>query len=561
MIQKCPECGKWCTTDGENMLERGVLGVFRNVNEMGEVGEKYLGKLGKRAGQLVGGYTSMYRGLNDALFGYKYQFECQCGHCWGTDDEEEDETEYYEHECYVSELCDKLLEVDPDDDNEWKSCFDELQEARDSEYNTAITQSLICDATATLFIFGSLRIEDNEKFLEHALTEINTSLKLFDDENSHITRGVIFALSNNYSYYSALRELIYSKEKESHPYISMEFIQDKYNEMCEGYEKNFLEIPKEQRKYLALVDDYNVITDNFLVLRSSGIPNNLKFLGDNILENTLYVIHPLKDDTYIPIDDYAIELFREQLLEYRYIMECLGAKSFSIKDLHSNNTENSQDSRYKVGVGGEYQGYSARGSYESSEKTEQYRRLYNELSQEIRCELSEKPYIPEDTLWYKHKSDWHRNCDSRIAGRMLVFKQNVSNRISSGLTKQEAMKIEGEFNATIFKINGEYENENKFTIKEDHEHIWEIIVEFYPMGEYNKTESKQAQSSLLSSNEEKYIAAVKAYLEEDGVISPKERKLLETLGESLGISSTRANELESLFIVQKSQKKQWWKLW
>lgn len=557
MIQRCPKCGAWCETYDENMLERGLSGVIRHIDGCGEVGNELGGKFGKRVGQVVGIQTSFVRGVNDALFGNKYQFECSCGHTWGTNNEEDDETAWYEHECYVEELCDKFNKINPDNVDEWNEYYNEVSDACESEYNTGITQSMICDIVAAWFIVSSIDLEDNEECLEGAMTEINTSLKLIDDENSHITRGLIMALSNKYSYYDALKELIYFKGKESHPYISMEFIQNKYHEMCDGYEEHFLEIPKEQRKYLVLVDKYVTIPDNFKVLRMANIPDNLKLLGDNILKNTLYVIHPLKDDTYIPVNDYAIELFREQLYEYREIMECLGAKTFSIKDVHSNNSENSKDTTYKVGGGGECKGYSAKGSYESKKNTEQYKQLYNELSQEVKCELSRQPFIPENTLWYQHKSDWQRNCDSRIAGRMLVFKQNVTNRISTGLTKQDSKMIEGEFNSMIAKLNGSYESDAKFSLKEDAEHTWEISVEFYPMSEYN-THTEQKPSLQLSSNEEKYIATVKTYLEEDGVISPKERRLLETLSESLGISNQRAKELESLLIVPKSSKRKWW---
>ena len=50
MIQRCPECGKWCETSGENFLERGVLGALSQVEDCGKLGERYLGKLGKRLG-------------------------------------------------------------------------------------------------------------------------------------------------------------------------------------------------------------------------------------------------------------------------------------------------------------------------------------------------------------------------------------------------------------------------------------------------------------------------------------------------------------------------------
>ena len=322
--------------------------------------------------------------------------------------------------------------------------------------------------------------------------------------------------------------------------------------MCEGYEEHFLEIPKEQRKYLVLVSDYVTVPDNFKVLRISNLPESIKFIGNNILENTMYVIHPLKDDTYIPYDEYSIELFREQLFEYRYIMECLGAKRFSMRDICINNAESSQSNRIKVGGGGEYKGYSAQGGYESSSNSEEYRKLHNELSQEIHCELSNKPYIPEDILWYHHHDEWIRNCNSRLQGRILSLNQRMSNRLSTGLTTSSAKKIEGEFNAMIVKLNANYESDTQFAIKEDAERVWEISVEFYPMSEYeyNKPSvQKKIQHAIISNNEQEYLDEVKACLEEDNEISPKERRLLERLREKLGISSERVIELEATLSV------------
>lgn len=566
MIQRCPECGRWCATDSKNFIERGLNGAFRQVEECGEFGEQYLGKFGKRIGQAFGIYSSVKRGFYEAIGDYKYQFKCECGNGWGTDNEEDDETAYYEHECYVEELVNDFFDLDVDIENEEvKEYLEELEDAHSNEYNTDYTRSMISDTVAAVYLLGAYRLDDDHKenLLKRALSEINESLSLFDDKNSHITKGLIFAESNQFSYYSALKELVYSKDIESHSYFSIESIKNKYYEMREEYEESFLEIPKEQRKYLVLVSDYVTVPDNFKVLRISNLPESIKFIGNNILENTMYVIHPLKDDTYIPYDEYSIELFREQLFEYRYIMECLGAKRFSMRDICINNAESSQSNRIKVGGGGEYKGYSAQGGYESSSNSEEYRKLHNELSQEIHCELSNKPYIPEDILWYHHHDEWIRNCNSRLQGRILSLNQRMSNRLSTGLTTSSAKKIEGEFNAMIVKLNANYESDTQFAIKEDAERVWEISVEFYPMSEYNKkNESVEnvKSSSALSINEQKYLEEYKICLE-DGNISAKERRLLETLRESLGISEEQAKILESRIVPIKSPKRKWFKFW
>lgn len=565
MIQRCPECSRWCAADGKNFLSRGWEGMVEQVFDLANFGEKYLGKLGKRAGQIVGGYSSVNRGIIEAIFGYKYQFKCECGCCWGTDDADADETQYYKHECHVVELSEKFSDVNTDDENEWIEYYKELQNALDCDYNTDITHSIICDVSAALLISASLDLEDKEEYLEHALAKINTSLELFDDDNSHITKGLIYALSNNYSYYDALKELIYCKEKEEHPYFSMKSIYGMYNRMCEGYEECFLEIPKEQRKFLVLVSDYVVVPDSFRVLRIGNLPQGMDFLGANLTENILYILHPLKDNTYIPYNEYSIELFREQLYEYRYIMECLGVKSFVVSDLYRHDSQTSEAKRFNVSGSGEYKGYAASGKYASDKNSDKYVKLYNELSQELHCELSKMPFVPEDVIWYHRNVDWKRNCDSRIAGRMLVFKQRLSNKISTGLTTQDSVNIEAEFKSMVCKLNGCYESDVKFSVEEDKEHVWEIAVEFYPMNEYKKVETQLAEpvqtSAFLSANEQKYLATVKEYLEADGEITPKERRLLETLCEGLGIPVARAKELEDLMVVAKpkSSKHPWWK--
>ena len=48
----------------------------------------------------------------------------------------------------------------------------------------------------------------------------------------------------------------------------------------------------------------------------------------------------------------------------------------------------------------------------------------------------------------------------------------------------------------------------------------------------------------MTDEEQEYLEEVKICLEEDGEISPKERRLLDRLRDKLGISVKRAEELE-----------------
>ena len=62
--------------------------------------------------------------------------------------------------------------------------------------------------------------------------------------------------------------------------------------------------------------------------------------------------------------------------------------------------------------------------------------------------------------------------------------------------------------------------------------------------------------STIAPNEQEYLDEVKACLEEDNEISPKERRLLERLREKLGISSERVIELEATLSVPQLTEKE-----
>ena len=259
MIQRCPECGNWCATVGENFLERGYKAVGRNISDMSNAGEELggmigLGKLGKALGKFYGGYTSLSRVAVDVVAGYKYQFQCECGHSWGTNNDEDDQTEYFEQECYVEELVNEYFEVDVDDEKS-TDYLDELLAASDSEYNTGVTISMINDTLAALFLEKSYSLDDDtkkEEGLALALNAINKSLSLFDDANSHITKGFILAESNKYSYYSALKELLYSREIERHTYFKIDSINKTYKNICEGYGSLHQESQSRKRRQIGV---------------------------------------------------------------------------------------------------------------------------------------------------------------------------------------------------------------------------------------------------------------------------------------------------------------------
>lgn len=79
------------------------------------------------------------------------------------------------------------------------------------------------------------------------------------------------------------------------------------------------------------------------------------------------------------------------------------------------------------------------------------------------------------------------------------------------------------------------------------------FIEYYdgesPVGSYLQNGPETSSGNEITSTEQEYLDELKACLEEDGEISPKERRLLERFREKMGISAERAKVLEESLVV------------
>ena len=80
--------------------------------------------------------------------------------------------------------------------------------------------------------------------------------------------------------------------------------------------------------------------------------------------------------------------------------------------------------------------------------------------------------------------------------------------------------------------------------EELNERIPEVIEELKQLRQGKDSSTTLSPSASLTSEEQEYLEEIKACLEEDGEITSKERRLLDRLRKSLGITEARAKELE-----------------
>ena len=99
----------------------------------------------------------------------------------------------------------------------------------------------------------------------------------------------------------------------------------------------------------------------------------------------------------------------------------------------------------------------------------------------------------------------------------------------------------------IANVNYNATSDTTFSKREDTE--WSIQVTFKPLNEFGN-KSAVTNPNTLSSDEHEYIEEFKACLSDNnGSISNSQRRLLEKMRKSLGISESRSIELESMCSV------------
>jgi hypothetical protein len=501
MIQRCPKCGRWIETKKEGLLGRFARGLLNTTDACIEVGESLAGdKLGTVAG-VVGMYAGILGGAAEAVFGDNYKFVCPCGNKWGTDYKEDDQTKEYEHEQEVH----MIQERSKDLANKSKSHLDRFD--RELQIKVAEEEYPLCKASLydTLAFIRYKSGKENE-----ALDAINKSLEILDYPDAHATKGVIMGEGRSpFDNYKGLQELLHFRENLPYWATEAEMI-NILDERSSKFSQHFLELPYRQRKFIVISDvDFVFLPDNLKVLPEKYLPTEMRFPQGHPIVGNIYVCHPYKDKLYLPLDTYQMDMFRDEMEELRYVLQCLWAKDVSI--IETNKVETQVDTTINAGaeIGGEYKsiGGKAQGSY-SIEDSEFLQIINDCMVGQTFSKMSIPPHVPKEVSWYPHRESWQKLALQLSKGNVLSHNITISTKQSSLISNKEKTSVEAEFNALVAKggLKGNYDTSSM--IKEEVSNEWKLQVNFYP---YEKVEESIATSaSLLQNNSNDTRLRVKA---------------------------------------------------
>ena len=262
--------------------------------------------------------------------------------------------------------------------------------------------------------------------------------------------------------------------------------------------QEFLALPYLQRKHLFICDELGLLPSSFKVLSKHSLPLDIVFPTGHPIENTLYVCHPYRQNSYIPYDTYEIELLRDEIREFKRIMKKLGAKHIDYRDTFKRDVKKSDSKQHLFEGRGDSLKYSAQGSYEKDQQSKMEKIIQSEFEESWDGLLTkERPKLPDtDSLvWYHHRDDWKEECESRLEGRTIRYSFTISVYSSEMTSEQEREHINADLKVLhSASANGSYKSSKSLSLKKQNEMMWKVNVDFYPLSEYDSDETSQDTS-------------------------------------------------------------------
>lgn len=491
ILNKCPNCGEWCKAEKKGFFGRWSRG-WENAIETGmETGEK----IGKDFGAIIGAGLGSPIGMTvgggwEAVAGDKFQFECpKCGAKWSTDDENNDESELKAFEEEVVELIEKYHTVCNQGKKAIESFMPRIQAKLGDSRNSDLTKVYLFDLMAVAF--------NDMGYNDKVTTYVGESKKISSQMLiTNVVSGYISGAGHNAaSAYSSMKSLLTYKDlADNNVFYTPAQCHDRFVEIQNSYAEQFLSIPVEKRRFLYLVDGnlddkLTTLPENVTLLPILQLPKDIDFIGAH-QENTLYICHPYKHNLYIPSTSYQLELLRDELNEFCFVMEQLGAKHIELSDSHSNQQgENSNKSQH-ISAGGAYQGYSGNADITTSTKEAFDMIVQSAISkkQDFLCSKEYPPQVPKEGLvWFPHRQEWQRQSQSRLEGRLVSGQYTIATSHAETISNAKKLAVEAEVKALGAELNASYQNESDYQINQSESYSQQILVEFYPMDEYRSS--------------------------------------------------------------------------
>lgn len=320
----------------------------------------------------------------------------------------------------------------------------------------------------------------------------------------------------------------------------------------------FCKIPYNTRKFIFVLGTEKQLPGCYdkegniqFVFTLNDLPTSIQFPVGHPQANTLYIGHPFKPATYLPFENATEQLFMERVHELCYLGQCLGANEIRIKRLRGLDTASSEAKQLDVSgeldvkavnVGGSFgRNTAVQNSYSSKDGMEMVQTYLP----------TKQPYCPDDLVWLDSETSWQALVKQRLNGNILSYSLHLSSSESVSMTSSKVLSVKASFEYLVTKVSGTCDSKSDKTFSKTEEIEWEIDMQFKPLQDFDNNSQAtaqiaQTQNSELSEDEIAYKEEVEFCLEDASEIDAHSRKFLERKRQKLGLSETRAKEIEDM---------------
>ena len=307
----------------------------------------------------------------------------------------------------------------------------------------------------------------------------------------------------------------------------------------------------DQRKYIYIARDVKHLdgtlaeeTERIInhVFTLDLIPADIVFPFGRPAEG-VYMAHPVKTNHYYPVRDIDETLFNEKIREFCWLVQCLGATEIVF---HSNKgAKVAEEFGVAMNVGGSIgvpkAGLDVDYTRERVGTKEQF--MNQSVDRVQHFHPKKKPYCPDDLIWFDSDPEWKNLVKQRMQGSILDYTYKISASQTCMMSTSEKHAVEANVEYIETKVDGHFSKQNERVFRSEDDTEWSIHIEFAPISQLTGDNLKNDEQSLTS-EEQDYVKMYSMYAV-DGEVSELDRTALEMYRGRLGITVERARKLEA----------------
>ena len=410
---------------------------------------------------------------------------------------------------------------------------------------------------ALIYYYKTEKTPKNIKGLQKALTQIEITLEQYKENKEcwklNKYKGHILELmgKNAASRNAYMEALVEAPEEQKYKLQNM--IRELEETHADYWDNYVLKVPYKERKYIMLVEDSKIkkcAVSGITIFNSSNVPNCINFYDNMPLNNELYVGHPYNPSVYIPYNQAEDILFQDKIQEFCYILQQLGAEEITITSLKGrkiNETNNKKEELEVAANAGRFGNASL--NIDSSTSNLMDRTSHEQYDVKYVYDPINMPEMPSETIWYQNQPKWQRLVQSRIDGNTLEYTECISSKLTFFTSSSEKEDIKAKLKVLMANIEGRSYEEEEKQLREETETIWRVSVKFRSKKLLQKDTLPQPNSTTaLTNNEDEFLNEVRFCLDNDGIIDSEEQVYLDKVSQKLGLTQTKAQELQNSLI-------------